>query len=557
MEPLPPTPEVPTGVSISPAPGELLRAHRRATRIAIPGLVLLWMVALVSPLLAYRADLRNAEEQLVAHLADRAVLQAHALGAHLELLRAELQRLAEHPALTPLDGLSRAELALLEGAFEHSPLFSGGVALLSASGDRVWSEPRTMDLGRSGLASRRWFRRALGERTATVDLLENGEQGLLVVVVPVVRPEGVTGLLVGELVTATQVLPGARSFDETVVVLVDPEGRVLLPARTPVESISHQMASRLRSLVDRPGPLTLGELKLFGAAAPVGGSGLLLAILEDEARDRSRLTARYLGQLGFHVALLVGVMFLFTLLLRWSYRSLLAAEERLRRQETMAALGTASSLIAHEVKNALNGMQAALSMLRPTGAADELPVEALRSQVRRLGHLARSLLSFASPRTAHYRRCELRLLVEEAIFAVRMIPDATDVNVETSLEPGIHVRGDPALLVSAIDNLVRNAVEAGAVARDTGQQAPPWVAVRLFPEGEEAVLVVEDNAGGVPPAFEPRLWEPFAVGRAKGIGLGLPMVRTAVQAHSGTVDYRRIPGGSRFTVRLPLERSPG
>jgi signal transduction histidine kinase len=67
------------------------------------------------------------------------------------------------------------------------------------------------------------------------------------------------------------------------------------------------------------------------------------------------------------------------------------------------------------------------------------------------------------------------------------------------------------------------------------------------------VLAVEDNAGGVDPDLEPRLWEPFATARAKGIGLGLPMARAAVEAHGGSLTYTRLPEGSRFNLRLPLE----
>lgn len=552
MEPQLPEPLVPTN---TPALGEMLRSHRRAARSALPGLALLWLVALVSPLLSYRTDLRNAEEERAAHLSDRAALQAQTLAAHLELLRAELQRLADHRGLQPGDGLSAPEHALLDGAFSHSPLFSGGVALLSAAGDRLWSDPEQMQLGETAITQRRWFRAAVDEGRATVDLLQNDGDGLIVVVVPLRDAEGIQGVLVGELSNATQVMPGTRAAEDSVLLLIDEQGRVLRPARAPRDSVTPEVAQQLQSLVARPGPVSLGESRLLGAAAPVAGSGLLLAILEDEARDRARLTRRYLGQLAFHVALLAGVMLVVTLLLRHSYRSLLAAEERLRRQETMAALGTASSLIAHEVKNALNGMQAALSMLRPqTGTPSELPVGALRSQVARLGHLARSLLSFASPRAANHRSCEVRLLVEDAVQAVKMIPEAGEVAVETRLVEGLWVNGDPALLVSAIDNIIRNAVEAGAIARDTGQQSAPRVDVRLEREAAWAVVTIRDNAGGVPAEFEPRLWEPFAVGRAKGIGLGLPLVQTAVKAHGGQVTYERVPGGSLFTLKLPLER---
>lgn len=554
---MPPRPPPLPGPSLASALGELARTQQRAGRSALMGLALLGMVALASPLLGYRADLRNAREEVIGNLSSQAQVQAEALGVHLGLLEAELRRLAENPQLHPEDGPSGAEQAMLDGAFHHSPLFSEGVALLTAEGRRVWSDPPEMSLGATPLTSRPWFRRVLAEGVSDINLLE-GTDGPLVVAVPILHEKRVTGLLVGELRAGARPLPGVHAGGADMSLLMDDHGQLLLPVLLPGFTWTAERAARLRELVETPGPLVLDGKRMLGAAArvstPKGVSGMLLAVLEDEERDIARLQRRFLGQLLFHVALLGSTLLIFTFLLRRSYHSLLAAEERLRHQETMAALGAASQLIAHEVKNALNGIQAALSLLKPAATAGEVALPALRAQVRRLGHLARSLLSFGAPRAALLRRpCELRLLVEEALQSVRLLPEAEDVPLKVALEEGLTVHADPALLVSAVDNLVRNAVEAGAVARDTGLRPSPWVRVSLAREANEAVLTVEDNAGGVDPDLEPRLWEPFATARAKGVGLGLPMARAAVETHGGHLSYTRLPEGSRFTLRLPLE----
>ncbi|WNG61366.1 sensor histidine kinase [Archangium gephyra] len=544
------------GPSLSSALGELARTQQRAGRSATVGLALLGVVALASPLLAYREDLQNAREEVLGNLSNQAQVQAEALGVHLGLLEAELRRLAEHPQLIPEDGPSGMEQVMLDNAFRHSPLFSEGVALLTASGRRVWSDPPQMPLGASPLTQRPWFRRVLEEGVSEIHLLE-GTDGPLVVAVPVRHGGKVTGMLVGELRAGARPLPGVRSGGADMSLLLDEQGQLLLPVPSPRFQWNTERAALVRALADAPGPIVLDNTRMLGAAARVpvkSVNGMLLAVLEEEERDIARLRRRFLGQLFFHMALLGSTLLLFTFLLRRSYRSLLAAEERLRHQETMAALGAASQLIAHEVKNALNGIQAALSLMKPAASAGEVALPALRSQIQRLGHLARSLLSFGAPRAAPARRsCELRLLAEEALQSVRLLPEAEDVPVEVTLAEGLNVHADPALLVSAIDNLVRNAVEAGAVARDTGLRPSPWVRVSLAREDNEAVLRVEDNAGGVDPDLEPRLWEPFATARAKGVGLGLPMARTAVESHGGHLTYTRLPDGSRFTLRLPLE----
>jgi signal transduction histidine kinase len=549
----PPSPPVP---SLASALGALARTQQRAGRSAMLGLALLGLVALASPLLAYREDLRSAREEVLGHLSNQAHVQADALGVHLGLLEAELRRLAEDPQLSAEEGPSSLEKVVLDRAFHHSILFSEGVALLTPSGERVWSDPPQMPLGDSSLNTRPWFRKVMTAGVSDISLLE-GNEGPLVVAVPVLRAGQVKGLLVGELRAGARPLPGVQSGGADMVLLLDRNGQLLLPAPLPRFLWTQERAQLVRALVEAPGPLVLAGARMLGAAAPVpvpdGITGMVLAVLESEERDIARLRRRFLGQFLFHVALLGSTLLIFTLLLRRSYHSLLAAEERLRHQETMAALGSASQLIAHEVKNALNGIQAALSLLKPAASAGEVALPALRAQVQRLGHLARSLLSFGAPRPALRRTCELHLLVEEALQSVRLVPEAEDVSIAEALEEGATVQADPALLVSAIDNLLRNAVEAGAVARDTGLRPSPWVRVALSRESGEAVLMVEDNAGGVDPELEPRLWEPFATSRAKGVGLGLPMARTAVEAHGGSLTYTRTPEGSRFCLRLPLE----
>lgn len=549
---------MPTLASSSPAAPNLVRDQRRTLRSAGVGLGLLTLASLISPLLAWQEEIALAREELTNRLWDQARVEAGALALHLRILEAELSRIANHEELSPEDGVSDEEVSLLALALGKSALFSDGVALLSIDGVRLWSDPARLSFGDTPLSERGWFHRVRREQRPLVDLLDATGEGRLVVVVPVLRDGKAVAFLLGAVSASTGPLPGAQGLGADAVLLVDENGRKLLSS-APDARIAPLLPSlslaELQSRALLPGPLEVEGRRLLVATAPLEGSGLILSVIEDEAQATNGLWKRFVGQLVFHSALLLGTLAFFTFLLRRTYRALLEAEDRLRHQETMAALGLASQLIAHEVKNALNGIQAALSALRPMAGTHDLPIQALRAQVGRLANLARSLLSFGSPRVANRRSCELSLLVEEALQAVALIPESSAVRLETELAGGLRVHADPALLVSSVDNLVRNAVEAGAVARDTGLRADPWVRVTLVRSDGEALLTVEDDAGGVDPTLEPRLWEPFATARAKGIGLGLPMARKAVEEHGGSLLFVRTPLGSRFVLRLPLETS--
>jgi signal transduction histidine kinase len=99
----------------------------------------------------------------------------------------------------------------------------------------------------------------------------------------------------------------------------------------------------------------------------------------------------------------------------------------------------------------------------------------------------------------------------------------------------------------AVENLVRNAVEAGARQID----------VRTESEGDAVRVVVADDGHGIPQAQADRLFDPFFTTRrdSGGTGLGLSLVHSIVRGHGGTIHVDSSPGkGSRFTIRIPLRK---
>lgn len=103
-------------------------------------------------------------------------------------------------------------------------------------------------------------------------------------------------------------------------------------------------------------------------------------------------------------------------------------ESRAQRQEKLAALGGASLLIAHEVKNSLNGLNAAASLLALGGDA-ALPSQTIRGQVDRLRHLASSLLQFARPAQPQRVPTALEPLVSATVEGMRALPEVEEVDV--------------------------------------------------------------------------------------------------------------------------------
>ncbi|HEX2573116.1 MAG TPA: ATP-binding protein [Polyangia bacterium] len=234
------------------------------------------------------------------------------------------------------------------------------------------------------------------------------------------------------------------------------------------------------------------------------------------------------------------------------------ATERLSRelaqQERLAALGRVAAGIAHEVRNPLASIKLRLDL---TATAHELPeparraVEAASHEIARLDRLVSDLLLVAGKKMGPRRRVDLGALVRARVEEIHPWAATQEVMVRVTVEGGggkkrggeAAVDVDAESLARAIDNLLRNAVEASP--------AGGIVEARVATMAEGVELRVEDQGRGIEPARTSELFEPFFTTKAEGTGLGLAISRAIARAHGGEVVYARAEGVTRFSLLLP------
>jgi signal transduction histidine kinase len=150
-----------------------------------------------------------------------------------------------------------------------------------------------------------------------------------------------------------------------------------------------------------------------------------------------------------------------------------------------------------------------------------------------------------------FESLSLNDVIDEVLDDARFEATAIDVTVNYTDDAIVSINGDPGLLRSAIENVVRNAIfysgEGGTID------------VRLRVADGNALLTVRDNGRGVPEEKLPLLFKPFyRVDDSRGtttggMGLGLAIVRNAVAAHGGSVTARNVsPHGLEVELRLPV-----
>lgn len=160
-------------------------------------------------------------------------------------------------------------------------------------------------------------------------------------------------------------------------------------------------------------------------------------------------------------------------------------------------------------------------------------------------------ISEAETGTLHLNRrlVDLSALAENVAEMYRYVAEDKGITLESDLPGQLLLSVDPERLSQALANLLDNAVKY------TPSQGQIWL--RLAASQTQVRIEVEDNGGGIDPADLDKIWDRLYRGgrrEARGIGLGLSLVRAIVQAHGGEVKAEnRSQGGARLVLLLPLE----
>ncbi len=233
------------------------------------------------------------------------------------------------------------------------------------------------------------------------------------------------------------------------------------------------------------------------------------------------------------------------------------AQERLLRGEKLAMLGQLAASINHELRSPLGNIKAGVSFVDMVlEDRDEDVGEALQivdRSVDRAVSIVDSLLSFARTEKPSREVVDVRLLIEE-VLSDAGIPEMVEI-VHQGAETLPVIWADPEHLRRVVRNLVSNAVDAMP---EGGQLSVETSVVGDGPvtADDEMLIAISDTGIGIPEEHLERIFEPLFSKKAKGVGLGLALVRILVEAHGGTVGVDSEVGvGTTFTVRLPVGES--
>lgn len=233
---------------------------------------------------------------------------------------------------------------------------------------------------------------------------------------------------------------------------------------------------------------------------------------------------------------------------------LVVLRKRLATTERIAAWREIARRVAHEIKNPLAPIQAAVETLRRLRARQDPEFEAyfeeatrtVLDEVRRISHIVQEFTRFArlpapSP---------LPMNLETTVSDVVRLHSAGTTPVELSCDPVPEIVADRDQIVQVMTNLLQNALDAVAAVPDAR------VHVYVGMDGDDrARVVIRDNGPGIPQSVRAHLFEPYVTTKAHGTGLGLAIAERIVFEHGGQLICRDLAGEPRISDHLDGSRT--
>jgi signal transduction histidine kinase len=233
-------------------------------------------------------------------------------------------------------------------------------------------------------------------------------------------------------------------------------------------------------------------------------------------------------------------------------------QREISQKERLTSLGRLSTVIAHEVRNPLMIIKAALHALRqPEAGADAVREAAadIDGEVVRLNRLVDEVLDFARPIRFELSPVGVNALCEESAAAARASGDGAPIACELDPSLGTLTTDSERLRIALVNLLVnaRHAVNGNGVRADA-----PAVSLRTAAAAGRVRITVADRGPGIAAADLAQIFDPYFTTKRGGTGLGLPIAKNIVEGLGGTIAVSSTPGaGTSFVIELPSGSSQG
>jgi len=239
-----------------------------------------------------------------------------------------------------------------------------------------------------------------------------------------------------------------------------------------------------------------------------------------------------------------------TMFVKDKINQLTETQQRLIRSEKLAAIGTMSSYVAHEIRNPLvtiGGFAKTLSRFDFTDLKIKANIDIIIEEVKRLEKILNNITDFGKPSTPEKVDTQICEIMEDTCILMESYFQEKHIKLHIKFEreiPRIHV--DPAQMKQVFLNILMNAVEAMP---DGGQ-----LDVQIESTNESIKIYIIDTGKGIKQEVLQNIYDPFFTTKPSGTGVGLSVSFKVIEEHGGTIDATSEQGKSTtMLLTLPIK----
>lgn len=214
------------------------------------------------------------------------------------------------------------------------------------------------------------------------------------------------------------------------------------------------------------------------------------------------------------------------------------------KSEKLQTIGELAARIAHDLRNPLSVIKGSLEIMHIKNpelyekSHDDF--DRINKSMIRIMHQVDNVLDFVKPKQLRLEKMKICRIIENSLLKLN-IPDGIKITF-TKLD--YELICDEEKLEIVFVNLISNAIQA---INDKGK-----IDIRVFDNGQNIVIEIEDSGHGIPEYIVPRIFEPLFTTRQIGTGLGLPSCKTIVEQHGGKISVKTmLEKGTTFIIELP------
>jgi len=234
-------------------------------------------------------------------------------------------------------------------------------------------------------------------------------------------------------------------------------------------------------------------------------------------------------------------------------------QDKLSQMQRLSSLGKMVSTLAHQIRTPLSAAILYSENLSSNKLADPARLKfqgKLNDRLHDLEQQVNDMLLFSKSGTEQVvAPVGISELINDSVSSMDALLEKGNTKVKIQLpENELYILGNKNALTGAIQNLLHNSLQA----MSANKTVQPLINIQIYSQANHLYFSVKDNGPGIDNHSVEKIFQPFYTSSSKGTGLGLPVVKSVVNAHQGEVSIiSQVGEGAHFVIKLPLLEQGG